>query len=174
MKEPRDPVRLVRLRVTASRLIAFPTMAICAAWAGWPLKDPGPMPALADPDPVTRSEPTSVASLDISAFDAILWVVPAVPVATVVEPPKPPSEPVTALRLVGIIHEQVDGVERLRAAIYDPRSDRILVVADGDQIGSHTVQEVTAFTVELRSGRSTSRLLLDDRAKPTVKKAGRS
>ena len=59
------------------------------------------------------------------------------------------------LQLIGI----TDDGRQLRAALYDPDADRLLIVASGDHVKKHTVT-VTPDAVELVNGQVTYRLAL--------------
>jgi hypothetical protein len=91
-------------------------------------------------------------------------------------PPPPPATPAPEtlaakpelakplrLQLIGIITEGSgsDGGTH-RAAVYDPDTDRLLIVASGDRIAEHTITEVTSNTVELSDGRNTRTLSLKE------------
>jgi hypothetical protein len=174
MSLPLDPIRFARRRAVATWLVVAPALVLCAIWAGWPIEIPAVMPPAISPSRTSEHQVPSVAPLDIASFDAPLWVIPPSPVATAAEPAPPPPEPVTKLQLVGIVRERHEGVETLRAALYDPGSDRIVLVADGEKVGTQTVRAVTDSAVELTNGRSISKLVLDERAKAQAKKGGRS
>ena len=64
-------------------------------------------------------------------------------------------------QLIGIIN---DGGP-LKAALYDPDTDRLLIVTSGDRIKQHTVTAISAEMIEMSDGRSTTRLtLIEDRS----------
>lgn len=96
--------------------------------------------------------------LDPSAFTAKLWNPPP-------PPPEVPEEVTVQrtvprkplrLQLVGII----DDGQTLRAAVYDPDTDRLLILASGDRVHQHTITSITAGAVMLVDGRVSHRLTL--------------
>jgi hypothetical protein len=110
--------------------------------------------------PPPRDEPPAAQSdlIDPGAFAVKLWnplPPPSTPetLAATSEPPVP-----LKLQLIGIITEQ----EVHRAAVYDPDSDRLLIVSGGDRIDHHTITQVTSSTVELSDGQSTRTLTLKE------------
>ena len=95
--------------------------------------------------------------IDQSAFVVRLWNPPPPPEARnalVAGRTAPPPKPLR-LQLIGII----DDGRQLRAALYDPETDRLLIVATGDRVKRHTIT-ITADAVELADGRVTHRLTL--------------
>ncbi len=107
--------------------------------------------------PSTTSDSLQV-PLDPSAFTAKLWNPPSppaeVPEKVTVQrtvPPKP-----LRLQLVGII----DDGQTLRAAVYDPDTDRLLILASGERVLQHTITSITADAVMLVDGRVSHRLTL--------------
>ncbi len=111
----------------------------CAAWAFWPLPartiDAAPYEV-----PPTTDSPR--AALDLDAFRAPVWIA----AAPAVKAPAPPPPPPLRLQLLAIVR---DG-GALRAALYDPDSDRLFVVSSGETIGGRTVETVTADRVDLK------------------------
>jgi hypothetical protein len=167
------PIRTARRSALITWGASVPLAAAAWIWALWRQDLPG----IEAPEISPRAFPAALPpeqTLDLSAFDVSLWVVPPAPVAKAPEPPPSPAELVLDLQLIGIVRDDLDEAGVLRAAIYDPRSDRIFIVAGGDQVGPHTVRNVTESNVEISSGRSVAKLLLDARAKPPSRKGGRS
>lgn len=68
-------------------------------------------------------------------------------------PPAPPR-----YQLIGIIHE--DG--ELKAALYDPGADRILIVRSGDNIEGQRVIAVNERSVEISDGTQSSTIILKE------------
>ena len=66
------------------------------------------------------------------------------------------SRPATRVQLVGITEEK--GV--LRAALYDPDSDRLWIVGNGESIPGQRVQSLTASEITLVGNVGTTRLAL--------------
>lgn len=138
--------------------------AAALAWASWPL----PPTPIVDVDvtapTASDSMPATVAPLDRGAFAARIWNPPPQAEAVVSAPtaePAPAALP--TLQLIGIAHDtDTDGHPVLRAALYDPTSDKLHLVASGERIGNVTVAEVDGQGVSLAYGGRTSRLRLRD------------
>ena len=105
--------------------------------------------------------------LDRTAFAAAIWNPPAAPErppgtiekATPVPPPR--------LQLIGIVHDtDEDGAVLLRAALYDPDTDKLHLVASGELIGAVTVASIESGVVSLESAGRTSRLALREPPQP--------
>lgn len=126
------------------RLIAgcVGAVTLCLAWALWPLS-----PAPAQP-PAVHAAPQPLPSevhlaLDLDAFRAPIWVAEA-------PPPPPPAAPAPPpplkLQLLAITREG----DALRAVLYDPDTDRLHVVGDGETVTGGTVDRVLADSVSFR------------------------
>lgn len=127
----------------ARRAAIFAAPLACAAFAAWPLE-----PTHLTPTAITQPETAKrqVASLDLAAFRIPLWVAePAPPAPSAPLAPAAPPPPLK-LRLLAIIHEG----EIYKAAVYDPDSDKILVVAAGEKIGIRNVDKVDKSTLTLQ------------------------
>lgn len=95
-------------------------------------------------------EAKPASALDLAAFRIPIWVAEAPPPAPPPTPVVPPLPPLK-LQLLAIIGEkQTDGMTRYSAAVYDPDSDRVLVVAAGEKVGPRTVEHVNQDTLTLR------------------------
>jgi len=150
--EPRSP-RVGR----ALPMLCALLVGVSAAWGLWPL---GPT-TVAVPEitaNVTPTETAALATLDLQAFRAPLWVAPpappAPPVAAATPPPPPPP---LKLQLIAIVREagQGAGESIYKAALYDPDADTLTVVGPGDTIAGRTIERVTASDVSLiDNGRS--------------------
>jgi len=146
-------------------VLAFGGVALTLSltWAPWPLPDVPPIDAeLAAP--WSREEGVeTVAPLDRAAFAARIWNPPvsqqtAASVATTESPAPPPR-----LQLIGIVHDTgPDGVPLLRAALYDPDTDKLHLVASGERVGAVTVAAIDRGGVSLETAGRTSRLALRD------------
>jgi hypothetical protein len=104
---------------------------------------------------------------DPDAFNVALWTPPPVQDVIVSAPPPPP--PPLKLQLLGITRGagstgDSPTASPLRACLYDPDTDRVLIVAQGDTLGSFTVRELTAEGVEFVDGTRVERLSLRDTA----------
>ena len=157
LRIPNDPVLLARRRTRATWLIATAGIAVCAWWGF------APLPVLDAPD-VTLSQPVApnvpdagVEPMDQSVFSALLWNAPETPNRTE-QAADDAAQRDSAIRvqLIGITNDH----GRLYAVLYDPESDRLFSVGNGDRILQHTVTSISESAVELSDGRSTRRLTL--------------
>lgn len=102
--------------------------------------------------------------VDRAAFAARLWnpqPPPSTPEATS-EPKQAAADP-PRLQLIGIVHDTTDGGERtLRAALYDPDTDTLHIVASGEQIGGVLIASVDPASVRLEIGGRPATLALRD------------
>lgn len=129
-----------------ARLLAMLALiGACASFAAWPVSvspPPESAPDLSEKEPAKKQ----TLALDLAAFRVPLWVAdpapPPPPVAAA--PPSPPSP--LKLQLLAIIHES----DVYKAAVYDPDSDRILVVAAGERIGGRSVDKIDKASLTLR------------------------
>ena len=139
-------------------LLGAALATLCAGWAWRPLEPPEPREFFIDLHaPPTTPIDDQDHRFDQGAFVVRLWNPPPPPearnalVAGQTAPaPKPPR-----LQLIGII----DDGRQLLAALYDPETDRLLIVATGDRVKQHTIT-ITADAVELADGQVTHRLTL--------------
>ncbi len=104
--------------------------------------------------PSTPSDSLQV-PLDPSAFSAKLWNPPPEVSEEVTVQRTVPRKPLR-LQLVGII----DDGQALRAAVYDPDTDRLLILASGERVHQHTITSITADAVMLADDRVSHRLTL--------------
>ncbi len=137
-------------------LLGAALVTLSAAWAWRPLEQPEPREFFIDLHaPSTTPIDDEDHRFDQGAFVVRLWNPPpearnALVAERTPPPPKPPR-----LQLIGII----DDGRQLRAALYDPETDRLLIVTTGDRVQQHTIT-ITADAVELADGRVTHRLTL--------------
>ncbi|MBK7406243.1 MAG: hypothetical protein IPJ41_16965 [Phycisphaerales bacterium] len=136
-------------------------VAASLTWALWPLPAaPTFDTSLAPPAPVEHEEQGAM-GFDRSAFAARIWNPRPAPEAAppVAAAPKPAPPP--RLQLIGIVHDTAEnGSPLIRAALYDPDTDRLHIVASGERIGAVTITLVDAKGVEIESAGRTSRLAL--------------
>lgn len=124
--------------------LAVTLVAGAAAWAFGPLGTTSP-----SSEPVTipsnpSAEPTRVA-LDTAPFSAPLWMAPPpLPVPPPQPEPLPPPPPLR-LQLLAIMGSGDD----LRAVLYDPDSDKVLIRKAGESAAGATVQRVDSNEIEL-------------------------
>lgn len=127
---------------------------LASAWGPWGPDSPG----LGRDLPVPSSELDDAAGIDASVFDVALWTPPPAPVVkdvVAVAPPPPPLK----FQLLGI---SGDGTKDspLRAALYDPDSDRVILIGQGEKLSSFTVRTLTNEAIEFVDGTRVERLSL--------------
>lgn len=130
--------------VRAGRLGGALLVIAAGVWAFWPLG------AGEIEEPTIAASPVeaparTVASLDTAAFRAPLWVAPPAPPAPPVAAAPPPP---LRVQLLAVVHEE--GV--YKAVLYDPDSDRLLVLREGETLGAggRSIQSVTVSAVQIR------------------------
>lgn len=162
-----DPIRSARRCATLTWIAGLAVVAPLAIWALKPLPaHTMSMPELRPPAEVQAS--AQGATLDASVFSVRLWNPPPVTAsATGATPPPPPPAAPLKLQLIGIVADPAAEEGKpplLRAALYDPDTDRLYVVAAGEMIGQHRVQEITDQAVTVAAagerGRAPTRLVL--------------
>lgn len=161
MPSPSDPITAWRTRQRTAGAIAILALAVATLWSWWPL----PSPPAADPAlraPEDASEPADgPAPLDRDAFAAAIWNPPPAPPRAAESAPTAGTPPPPRLQLIGIARDTGPGGDQvLRAAIYDPDTDKLHIVAEGERIGAITVLAVEPGVVRLDSGGRTSELRL--------------
>ena len=156
LPSPNDPIRRLTRSLRLTWFFGCAIIALCALWAWQPHKpnERGEIPLDLHPaiTPLIEDEQERI---DQGAFIAHLWNPPpdardrrlAVQTAP---PPKP-----LRLQLIGI----TDDGRQLRAALYDPETDRLLIVGTGDHVKKHLVT-IMPDAVELADGQVTHRLAL--------------
>lgn len=158
-----DPIRRIQRRIRITWLGGAVVAVLCGLWAGRTIDSSGQADdasALNQPSPRPAQPPEPPEPIDRRVFEARLWNPPPAQ-ATPEQPDRPVAkrpEPVR-FQLIGII----DDGGPLQAALYDPQTDRLLIVRSGDRIKQHTITAVTADGVELSDGRSVSRLTLREK-----------
>jgi hypothetical protein len=172
--EPLARVQRVQRRI---RLAAAVTITMVMVWAFWPITPS----SVVEPSPAGKgqSQPeapaiASVPPLNAAAFDAPLWVIAATPPAqaTATPPPPPPPPPPLRLQLLGITRDESQPTPVYRAAVYDPDSDRIIVVNSGDTVGGRVVQSIASDRIAFALGAQVKTLLLRADQSPTQAKGG--
>ena len=165
-----DPILALR-RSTRRVVIVGAALVVAAfAWALWPIER-APL-ALAEATGQPQATPAAERlAFNADAFKATLWTPPPVPPTAPVIAQKPPPPPLK-LQLIGITRDTPaeGGTPVLRAALYDPESDQMLIVAAGEKITSgkarYTVASLTADTIELADGDTVRKLSLKDERRP--------
>lgn len=155
---PNDPIRRLTRSLRLTWLVGCTIIALCALWA-WQPHEPNEhseIPRDLHPATTPRIEDEQE-RIDQSAFIARLWNPPPPPEARdrrLAEQTAPPPKPLR-LQLIGI----TDDGRQLRAALYDPDADRLLIVVSGDHVKTLTVT-IMPDAVELADGQVTHRLTL--------------
>lgn len=170
----RDPI--LDLQRSTRRLAAAGGAAALAVgvWAFWPIRaeplrlaDVGVGVGVGQSDPAGKDSVAPKIAFNAAAFDAPLWTPPPPPPSKPVAQ-KPPPPPPLKLQLIGISRDNgTDGTPILRGVLYDPDSDRLLIVASGEKIelaGRQPIliAKLTADAIELQDGDITRRLTLSD------------
>lgn len=158
-----DPATIPKVGpTTIPRWLTWSCLALVTAAVLWVCLPLGST-SIAVPDiAADTTAPTSIsqtAALDVEAFRAPVWVAPP-PVAAAAPPPPPP--PPLKLQLLAIVREGT----AYRATLYDPDTDRLLVVGSGDRVSGQTVDGVAADRVSLRDDRGVRTLSLRDGGAP--------
>ena len=170
---PADPLppllRRSRVVLVAGGLVVAATML----WALWPLgtaRRPSVTPASTGANaPLTRKEAPQ--RLDLVAFGAPLWdpLPPPPKPAVAATPSPPPPPPPLRLQLIGVARDPDAGPGGgYLAMVYDEAADKLLMLRNGDAVGSGKVQSVTADRLVLAdsSGPRTLALLHPQPAPP--------
>jgi hypothetical protein len=148
-----DPTRFARRRSLVTWCIGALLIAPAAAWSLLP-PPINPAPALQVAAALPSADAQGTGSLDLSAFRARIWVPTARAAAPKAEPTPPPAPAPLRLQLIGILRETAteSDTTTLRAALYDPDSDKLFIVGAGDTLGSHRVAQITPTGVVLAQG----------------------
>ena len=155
----------MRRRIRITWLIGALAIVMCAWWAALPLEPhpTGTAITLNQSSPgLIEKSPNAADTINLVAFAARLWN-PVAPQETDQQRESKIAKRQESIpfQLIGIIN---DGGQ-LKAALYDPDTDRLLIVQNGDRIRDHTVTAISAEMIELSDGRSTTRLtLIEDRS----------
>ncbi len=141
----------------SSRLAAWLFVLLgCAVFAAWPQSaTPIALPKIEPLAPEKKVPPR----LDLTAFRTPLWVADAAPPTAPVQAAPTPPPPPLKLQLLAIIHEG----DAYKAALYDPDSDRLLIVAAGERIGTRSVESIDKAKLTLNDGAARRVLALKER-----------
>ena len=146
----------------ATRLaLAVVLIAVCCAWAFFPL-DPAQVetPQIAATEALSPA--TTRAALDLSAFNAPLWVTPSPPPTVIAAPAPPPPPPPPPLRwqLLAIVREG----SGYKALVYDPETDKVLSLAEGDESGPRRIARIASASMDVQDPSGVRTLALRDPA----------
>jgi hypothetical protein len=117
------------------------------------------MPTIDQAPPAKRT----LAALDLAAFRTPIWVAEPTPPPPAAPAQPPPPPPPLKIQLLAIIRE---GDTAYRAAVYDPDTDQILVVAAGEKLGLRTVEQVDKSSLTLRDETGKRTLALKEGGTP--------
>jgi hypothetical protein len=95
-------------------------------------------------------------AIDLDAFRAPLWVAPPAPPPAPPAAKPPPAPPPLRLELLAIVRDE----NQIRALVYDPDSDRIMVVAEGDRVTDRTIERIGEAGVDIRTTHGLTTLAL--------------
>lgn len=144
----------------ATRLaLAVVLISVCGTWALLPL-DPAQVetPEIEATEAVNHA--ANRAALDLAAFNAPLWVTAAPPPTVIAAPAPPPPPPPPPLRwqLLAIVREG----SGYRALVYDPETDKVLSLAEGDEAGSRRIARVASASMDVQDPSGVRTLALRD------------
>lgn len=152
----REPGR-TRNRLLVGWLTLVAGAFVVASWALMPLK-PVALPEIPPPLDQAGGPPSqAVVTLDQSAFRTPLWVAPTPP--PVVSAPTVQSLPPLRWQLLAIIRVD-DAGSSYRAMLYDPDSDKVVVVSPGESIGSRRVESIDQTSLRIADSDGTRVLSL--------------
>ena len=158
--DPVERLHAMRRRVVRIGLICC---LVALAWAFWPHRGDGAIEKVTSrtsEDAIAAA--SAVRNIDPNVFDVALWTPPPAPVAKDVVAVAPPPPPIK-FQLLGISGEGTND-SPLRAALYDPDTDRVILIGQGEKLSSFTVQILTNEAIELVDGTRVERLSLRDPA----------
>ncbi|MBX3378328.1 MAG: hypothetical protein KF678_15135 [Phycisphaeraceae bacterium] len=147
-------------RLRPGIILSAAAAAGAAVFALWPVKPrtiPAPVIERA-PEPAKRT----LAALDLAAFRAPIWVAEPPPPAPPAPVPAPPPPPPLKIQLLAIIREAETG--GYKAAVYDPDTDKVLIVAAGERLGPRTVEQIDQTSLTLSDNHGKRVLALKDGA----------
>jgi len=111
----------------------------------------------------TRDERETVRAFDARVFDVALWTPPPAPVVKDVIAAPPPPPPPLKYQLLGISGDGGGDGPR-RAALYDPETDRVVLIAQGESVSGFVVRTLTHDAIEFVDGTRVERLSLREPA----------
>lgn len=144
-------------------LISIILLTSATAYALWPLGSAAPSAPESLPDAAPRA-PAKPRALDLAAFRAPLWVAPIPPPPPPAPPPPPPP---LKLQLIAISSDPAHAT--FSATIFDPDSNKLLTLSQGQSIDGRTISRISAGSIDLKDARGTRTLALrpDAPASPT-------
>ena len=153
-----DPVLTLNRSIARLRVAGGALAVVAGVWALWPQETPTLQLAKVENASGAAHQPPSPAVR--SDFLALkLWTPPPPPVETH-KPAAPAPRLPLKLQLVGITRESGEGT--LRAALYDPETDKLLIVTSGERAGVFTVASLTKDEIGLMDEQGVRILSLRD------------
>ena len=116
-------------------------------WAVWPMGTPridAPTLQVANAAPAEVPLPP----LDVKAFSTPVWTIAAAPPSPAPPPSPPPPPPPLKLQLIGIIKEEAI----YKAVLYDPDTNKLWVVASGQNAAGHKIDRVAPDAITIKDG----------------------
>src|ERR1043165_478815 len=132
----------------------------CSVFAWWPVPHESAEAPVIDRPVRAKAQP--LATLDAAAFRVPTWAADPAPAAPPASASPPPPPPPLKLQLLAIMKEGDGSETTYKAAVYDPDSDKLLVVAAGERIGTRTVDKVSQGSVTFRDDSGLRTLALKD------------
>jgi hypothetical protein len=155
-----DPARAIRAKLWATRGLAGVAALGLAVWAFMPLASPTIEAPDLRPEQASPSQDEPDEPWNESAFAAVIWHAPPKP--EVVEPAPTAQRMVRRtpmnIQLIAIVTRD-DGTSL--AALYDPDTDALHLVASGEPIGDFTVEAIEPPLVTLAQGPERHTIRLD-------------
>lgn len=144
----------------AARSLAGLCVAACGLWAFLPLEPAQVNIPVIAAGTTAAAEPARLA-LDLTAFNAPLWVAPPPPKVAEAAPPPPPPMPLR-WQLLAIVRED----SGYRALVYDPDTDKVLALGEGDESGPRRIARVTPTSMDVRDASGMRTLALREGGRP--------
>ena len=155
-----DPIARLHRSITRLQWTAGVLAVATGVWAFWPQAvAPIAVAKVDDHAPASHKPVTPAVRSDFLALK--LWTPPAPP-AEAAKPAAPTPRPPLKLQLVGITRESGQGEGTVRAALYDPETDKLLIVASGEKVGVFTVTSLTNDEIGLADNQGVRMLSLRD------------
>lgn len=157
----REATSIASAGTLAWRAVGAASVAISAVWALAPLEpNQVDVPVIAaEPGTPPLRAPTP---LQVASFNAPLWVAPPAKVAESTPPPPPPPPPPLRWQLLAIARHGTG----FQAVVYDPDTDKVLVLGEGDESGSRRIANITQTTLDVRDASGVRTLSLLERGHP--------
>ena len=150
-----------RARRIAYRALAGVCVAACGVWAFLPL-EPARVNVPEIATGTTAAPATARHALDLAAFSAPLWVAPPPPPKVAEAAPPPPPPVPLRWQLLAIVREE----SGYKALVYDPDTDKVLALGEGDESGPRRVARVTPTSMDVRDASGVRTIALREGGRP--------